>query len=141
MRRIPHYGAFGAASAWLAGNAVGIPVLVFLINRQVLALRFTRMWQASIWRPLLVLLLAAMAAMALKPFVHGVWSLVAASSIVTGLYLLLAYWVALDLNDQAILKGFTRHRLQSFWSAPKIHEGHHLATTSTGNGTRRKAST
>jgi hypothetical protein len=103
---------------------VGIPVLVFLINRQVLAIRFTRMWQASIWRPLLVLLLATIAALALKPIVHGVLSLAAAGAIVTGLYLLLAYWVALDLNDQAILKGFTSHRFQSFWSsAPKIAKG------------------
>jgi Membrane protein involved in the export of O-antigen and teichoic acid len=121
---IPHYGALGAASAWLAGNAVGIPVLVLLINRQVLAIRFTRMWQASLWRPLLVLLLTTLAALALKPIVHGVMSLAVASSIIIGLYLLLAYWVALDSNDQAILKGFTSHRFQSFWSStPKIAKG------------------
>jgi O-antigen/teichoic acid export membrane protein len=121
---IPHYGAFGAASAWLAGNAVGIPVLVFLINRQVLALRFMRMWRASLWRPLLVSLLAMSAALALKPIVHGAVSLAAVSAIVTGCYLLLAYRVALDLNDQIILKGFTHHRFQSFWSStPKIAKG------------------
>lgn len=121
---IPAYGAFGAALAWLAGNVIGIPMLVFLINRYILAFSTPQMLKKSLLRPLVAAALTLGAALALKPIVHGAVSLVFAGSLVSCVYLLVAYVIAFNIDDQNMIKTFTINTYQRmFRIAPAIARG------------------
>lgn len=118
---VPRYGAFGAALAWLAGNVVGIPVLVLLVNRYVLAFRTATMLRESLLRPLVAASATLVVAYLLKPIVSGWVTLGVACVIVTGFYLALAYRASLNLEDREILKTFISNRYQALLKpGPKV---------------------
>lgn len=118
---VPRYGAFGAALAWLAGNIIGIPVLVFLVNRYVLALRTATMLRESLLRPLIAASLTLVVAFSLKPIVHGWVTLGLACAIVTGFYLALAYRASLNVSDRQIFRSFIVNRYQAVLRpSPKV---------------------
>ena len=120
---VPHYGALGAALAWLAGNLVGIPVLVLLVNRRVLELGAARMLKEAIARPLVVTALASALAVALKPLVAGLASLVLIAAAVALVCLGLGFAVGLDSRDQSIVKSFVVTRYHAlFRLTPKVAE-------------------
>jgi O-antigen/teichoic acid export membrane protein len=120
---VPHYGALGAALAWLAGNLIGIPVLVLLVNRRVLELSGARMLKDALARPLLVTALASVLAAALKPMVAGLVSLALTAAVVTLVFLALAFAVALDSRDQHTVKSFVVTRYHAlFRMTPNIAE-------------------
>jgi O-antigen/teichoic acid export membrane protein len=110
---VPGYGAFGAALAWLGGNLVGIPVLVFLVNRQVLALSTITMVRETLLRPIVAATLTLLVALLLRPMINGWVSLVLASGAVTGFYLAVAYRASLNDGDRDIFKSFVSSRYQS----------------------------
>ena len=118
---VPRYGAFGAALAWLGGNLIGIPVLVFLVNRYVLGLGTVAMLRESLLRPMVAAALALAVAILLRPMVHGwVW-LSLASATVTGFYLAIAYRASLNHSDRDIFKTFISSRYQSaLRTEPKV---------------------
>jgi O-antigen/teichoic acid export membrane protein len=120
---VPMYGALGAALAWLAGNLIGIPVLLVLVNRHTLAMSTPAMLRASVLRPLLVTLTALLLAFALKPLAHGFISLIGASVVVVSFYAALAYWQALTSIDQAVIKTFVMSRGAALFSAAKTASG------------------
>jgi O-antigen/teichoic acid export membrane protein len=120
---VPLYGAFGAAVAWLAGNLIGVPVLLTLVNRQTLGMRTPAMLRAAAMRPLLVTLSALLLAFALKPLVHGFISLIGAALIVVGFYAALAYWQALTSIDRGVIKTFVMGRGAALFSAVKTANG------------------
>ncbi|MFL6275644.1 MAG: oligosaccharide flippase family protein, partial [Blastocatellia bacterium] len=76
---VPHYGALGAAIAWLAGNLIGIPILMMLVNRYVLAFSTAKMLKEAFGRPVLAAAAVFLMAFAMKPLVHGWVSLAGAS--------------------------------------------------------------
>jgi len=80
---VPPFGAFGAALAWLAGNLIGIPVLVFLVNRYVLKFRTVTMLRESLLRPVVVASITLLIAYLIKPMVHGWLTLGLACGVVT----------------------------------------------------------
>lgn len=118
---VPRYGAFGAALAWLAGNLIGIPVLVFLVNRYVLACRTATMLRESLLRPLIAASVTLLVALVVKPLVHGWVTLGLACLSVTGFYLALAYRAALNLEDREIFKTFIANRYHALLRpSPKV---------------------
>jgi O-antigen/teichoic acid export membrane protein len=118
---VPRYGAFGAGLAWLAGNAIGIPVLVFLVNRHVLGLRTLTMLRESLLRPVCAASLSLAVALLLKPIVSGWLTLVLACTVVTGFYLAIAYRASLNVGDREMFKTFVVNRYQAaLRAAPKI---------------------
>lgn len=118
---VPLHGAFGAALAWLAGNVVGIPILVFLVNRYVLGFRASQMLKESLLRPVIAGAITLGVALVLKPIVHGAVSLSLASLLVSCVYLPLAYLVAFNHEDQNIIKTFAVTRYHAiFRSVPAI---------------------
>lgn len=118
---IPAYGAFGAALAWLAGNIVGIPTVVFLVNRYVLAFSTPQMLKESLLRPVVAAVLTLGAALALKPIVHGAVSLAIASILVSSVYLAVAYVIAFNAEDQNMIKTFAISQYKTmFRGAPAI---------------------
>lgn len=121
---VPRYGAFGAALAWLAGNIIGIPVLVFLVNRYVLTLRTATMLRESLLRPFIAASLTLVVAFLLKPIVHGWATLGLACAIVTGFYLAVAYRASLSVSDREIFKTFISNRYQAMLRPePKVAKG------------------
>jgi O-antigen/teichoic acid export membrane protein len=112
---VPHYGALGAALAWLAGNLVGIPVLVLLINRRVLELGVARMLREAVARPLIVTALASALAVALKPLVAGPVSLALIAAAVALVCLALGFAVGLDSRDQSLVKSFAVTRYHALF--------------------------
>jgi O-antigen/teichoic acid export membrane protein len=117
---VPLYGAFGAALAWLAGNLIGIPVLILLVNRFALGFSTARMLKRTVARPLLASAPVLFAALAMKPMVHSFVSLAAASIIVALLYLALAYLIAFDADDRHLIKGFIEARRPALKGLPKV---------------------
>ena len=118
---VPRYGALGAAIAWLAGNLIGIPVLVFLVNRYVLSCRTTTMLRESLLRPLVAASLTLLMAYLIKPMVHGWLTLGLACGGVTIFYLALAYRASLNLADKEIFKTFIVNRYHAVLrSSPKV---------------------
>jgi O-antigen/teichoic acid export membrane protein len=117
---VPLYGAFGAALAWLAGNIVGIPTLIVLVNRSALAFDTVEMLKRTIARPMLASAPVLLAALALKPMVHGFVSLAAASGVVMLFYLALTYLIAFDANDRSLIKGFIEARRPALASRLKV---------------------
>jgi O-antigen/teichoic acid export membrane protein len=103
---VPRYGAFGGALAWLAGNMVGIPVLILLVNRYVLSLSTAKMLKETLMRPVLAVAPVLLVALALKPLVYGFISLAAASIIITFVYLVVVYFIAFDVDDRSLIKSF-----------------------------------
>jgi O-antigen/teichoic acid export membrane protein len=110
---VPRYGALGAALAWLAGNVIGIPVLVFLVNRHVLALRTLTMIRESLLRPVCAAGLALAIALLLKPMVSGWFTLVLACAVVTGFYLAIAYRASLSAGDREMFRSFVLSRYEA----------------------------
>jgi O-antigen/teichoic acid export membrane protein len=120
---VPHYGALGAALAWLAGNLIGIPVLVLLVNRRVLQLGAARMLKEALLRPLLVTALVSLLAAALKPLVAGLISLALAAAAITLVFLALGFSIGLDGRDRSTVKSFVVMRYHTlFRPTPKIVE-------------------
>jgi|GEM_PF-1456623 len=117
---VPSYGALGAALAWLSGNIIGIPLLLVLVNRYVLEFNTARMLKAALVRPLFAAIVTALAALALRPLIHGVVSLASASFVVTMVYLSLAYLVSLDARDRDIVKSFIVGYRPAFLGVPKL---------------------
>lgn len=118
---VPLHGAFGAALAWLAGNIVGIPVLVFLVNKYVLGFKTAQMLRQSLLCPVVAGALTLGVALALKPIVHGAVSLVLVSLIISLVYLAVAYLLAFNAEDQKMIKSFATDRYQTmFRRAPAI---------------------
>jgi O-antigen/teichoic acid export membrane protein len=103
---VPRYGALGAAIAWLAGNLIGIPVLVTSVNRYVLGYRTTTMLRESLLRPLAAASFTLLVAYLLRPIVHGWVTLGLACLGVLVFYLALAYRASLNLKDREIFKIF-----------------------------------
>lgn len=121
---VPRYGAFGAALAWLAGNVIGIPILVLFVNRYVLDFRSVKMFKQTLARPCIAVAITLLAALGLMPLVSGVASLVAAVAIVSALYIVLAYLMAFDTKDQKLIKTFALSRYRAiFRGAPDIAKG------------------
>ena len=118
---VPLYGAFGAALAWLAGNCIGIPALVLLVNKYALSFSAKRMLKESLLRPFLGACLTLAVAIILKPIVHGVLTLAVASMVVTSFYALLTYLITFNLKDKEIFKTFVADRYHALmrW-APKV---------------------
>jgi O-antigen/teichoic acid export membrane protein len=117
---VPPHGAFGAAIAWLAGNLIGIPVLILLVNRYVLVFGTASMLKKSVVRPLLAAAPALLLAFALKPLVHGFVSLAAAAAGVSLLYIVLAYLIAFDVSDRTLIKGFINTKRPALKNSPKV---------------------
>lgn len=118
---VPLQGAFGAALAWLAGNVVGIPVLVFLVNRYVLSFGSAHMLRVSLLRPIFAASITLGVALALHPIVHGAVSLAIAALVVSLAYLGVAYLIAFDAEDREMIKTFASSRYQTlFRAAPAI---------------------
>lgn len=118
---VPRYGAFGAALAWLAGNLIGIPVLVFLVNRYVLAYRTTTMLRESLLRPLTAASITMLVAYLISPIVHGWVTLGLACGGVLVFYLALAYRASLNIEDREIFKLFISNRYAALLRAsPRI---------------------
>jgi len=117
---VPSYGALGAALAWLAGNVIGIPLLLVLVNRYVLEFSTAKMLKVTLARPILAVLVTALLALALKPLVHGAVSVAAASFVVAMLYLALAYLVSLDARDRDIVQSFVAVYRPALRGMPKV---------------------
>ena len=114
---VPFYGSFGAALAWLAGNCIGIPVLVFLVNRYALSFSTAEMLKSALLRPLAATCFTLLLAIMLKPLVYGVLSLALAAVAVTAFYAALTYLITLNLKDKEIFKTFVAGRWR--WT-PKV---------------------
>ena len=114
---VPFYGAFGAALAWLAGNCIGIPVLVLLVNKYALSFSTAEMLKSALLRPFAAMCFALLVAIMLKPLVHGVLSLALAAIAVTAFYAALTYLITLNLKDKEIFKSFVADRYR--WT-PKV---------------------
>jgi O-antigen/teichoic acid export membrane protein len=118
---VPRYGALGAALAWLSGNAIGIPLVVLLVNRHVVGLRTTTLLRASLLRPLAAASLTMAVAVLLKPMVHGWVSLSLACALVTVLYLAVAYRASLNVTEREIFKTFVSNYYQTMLGpGPKV---------------------
>jgi O-antigen/teichoic acid export membrane protein len=114
---VPFYGAFGAALAWLAGNCIGIPVLVLLVNRYALSISTAQMLKGALLRPFAAMCFTLGLAIMLKPLVHGALSLALAAAAVTAFYAALTYLITLNLKDKEIFKSFVADRYR--WT-PKV---------------------
>jgi O-antigen/teichoic acid export membrane protein len=114
---IPFYGAFGAALAWLAGNCIGIPILVLLVNRYALSFSTAEMLKSALLRPFAAMCFTLFLAIMLKPLVHGALSLALAAAAVTAFYTALTYLITLNLKDKEIFKTFVADRYR--WT-PKV---------------------
>jgi O-antigen/teichoic acid export membrane protein len=103
---IPEYGARGAAWSWLLSNLIGIPVLVLLVNAQVLKLSSRRMLMAALAKPAMVTLVVLSLAWLLHRYVDGWISLVIASAIIGVAYSAVAYRFAFDERDRTTMRTF-----------------------------------
>ena len=105
---IPPFGILGAAFAWSIHRFGIIPLFIHSIGKELLGIYAARLWRESFLKPLLVGIVFLSGAVGCRPMIGSLVELIGVLGVLTALYLVVCYWVALDNTDRIEAQRFVR---------------------------------